>query len=138
MDRKNELIVVTVNGEILGFSFNEAKNQILSTKKDQILSDKVEQVKIRELLLLRHSLQLELRNYESNNRISEEQAYTEDPSDLNFKMRALIEQDSFGAIPANTQLKSSLTLCTGFNENREVNLISKKIKKIILINFFFL
>lgn len=118
-DRKDELIVVTVTGEITGLQVVESKNKLLSSKEDQLQARKFEQEKIRELLLLRHSLQLELRNYENNNRISDEQAYAEE-QDLNFKMRTLTEHDGFGAIPANTQLKSSLTLCTGAsNEHRD-------------------
>lgn len=124
MDRKNELIVVTVNGEISGYSnnFSDSKNKFLSPKEDQIITKKIEQEKIRELLLLRHSLQLELRNYENNNRISEEQAFAEDQTDINFKIRTLTEQDNFGAIPANTKLKSSLIVCTGFNNDKEVKI----------------
>lgn len=124
MDRKDELIVVTVSGEMTGLlSFGDSKNKFTSSKEDQILAKKKEQDKIRELLLLRHSLELELRNYENNNRISEEQAYAEDGSDLNlnYKMKALTEQDGYGAIPANTSLTSSFTLCTGFDDEKEVN-----------------
>lgn len=118
-DRKDELIVVTVTGEITGLQVVESKNKLLSSKEDQMQARKLEQEKVRELLLLRHSLQLELRSYENNNRISDQQAYAEQ-QDMNLKMRTLTEQDGFGAIPANTQLRSSLTLCTGEgNEQRD-------------------
>ena len=119
MDRKDELIVVTVTGEMSGFQVANNKNKFVSSKEDQNQARKLEQDKIRELLLLRHSLQLELRNYENNNRISEVQQYSEDHQDFN-KFRTLTEQDGYGAIPANTQLKSSLTLCTGLEDDREV------------------
>lgn len=125
MDRKNELIVVTVTGEISGFQMIDTKNTLLSSKEDQMQASKIEQDKIRELLLMRHSLQLELRNYENNNRIGVEQAYSEDHPDLldlNLKMQALSEQDDgYSAIPANTQLKSSLMLCTGLTDDKEVS-----------------
>ena len=117
-DRKDELIVVTVAGELTGLQVMDSKNKLLSSKEDQLQARKLEQEKIRELLLLRHSLQLELRSYANNNRISDEQAFSEE-QDLNFKMRTLTEQDGYGAIPANTQLKSSLTLCTGSDEQRD-------------------
>ena len=122
MDRKDELIVVTVTGEMSGFQVANNKNKFVSSKEDQNQTRKLEQDKIRELLLLRHSLQLELRNYENNNRISEVQQYSEDHQDFN-KFRTLTEQDGYGAIPANTQLKSSLTLCTGLEDDREVTLL---------------
>ena len=117
-DRKDELIIVTVTGEITGLQIVDNKNKLLNSKEDQLQARKLEQEKIRELLLLRHSLQLELRNYENNQRVGDEQAFAEE-QDLNLRMRTLSQHDGYGAIPANTQLKSSLTLCTGSSESRD-------------------
>ncbi|KAF7495028.1 Bardet-Biedl syndrome 2 protein [Sarcoptes scabiei] len=113
MDDQPELIVCTVAGDVHGFHFqNQTKtNQIDSRMMDNY---NIEQETIRELMKRKQNLMQELRNYEENARLQN----LADPMILN-KGQFLTERgDHFGAIPADTRLKSSLIMQTEDKEKQ--------------------
>lgn len=93
-----ELIVCTVEGEIRGYV--PASPQ----ERQTVIDANFEQDTIRELMKRKQNLALELRNYEENIRIQQ----VADP--FIAKGKPTMENDHFGAIPANTQLKSALII----------------------------
>lgn len=98
LDGVNELMVCTVEGEVRGYVATTPQ------ERQPLIDANFEQDTIRELMKRRQNLMLELRNYEENNRIQE----SADP--FLTRGKASTEDDQFGAIPANTQLKSALVI----------------------------
>lgn len=74
--------------------------------RQQIIDATFEQETIRELSLKKQHLLLELHNYEENSRVAEE-------SNGKLVGRPTQEMDNHGVIPANTQLKTGLTISMG-------------------------
>lgn len=97
MDGQNELIICSVTGEVRGYVSN------LEKEKTSLISANQEQETIRNLMKLKQNLLPELRNYENNNLLTES-------SVTKIYSKASTQDDQFGSIPANTQLKSGLIL----------------------------
>ncbi|XP_020661772.3 BBSome complex member BBS2 [Pogona vitticeps] len=95
MDGHTQLICCSVDGEVRGYlpGSQEMKGKLLDTSADQDL--------IRELSLKKQNLLLELRNYEENAKQVEPKAQTNEMDGQK------------GVIPANTQLKTSLSVNLG-------------------------
>jgi len=98
LDGIEELIVCTVEGEIRGYVAASPQ------ERQTVIDANFEQDTIRELMKRKQNLALELRNYEENIRIQQ----VADP--FIAKGKPTMENDQFGAIPANTQLKSALII----------------------------
>ena len=98
LDGVDELIACTVEGEIRGYV--PASQQ----ERQTVIDANFEQDTIRELMKRKQNLALELRNYEENIRIQN----IADP--FLAKGKPTMENDQFGAIPANTQLRSALVI----------------------------
>ncbi|XP_054160057.1 Bardet-Biedl syndrome 2 protein homolog [Oppia nitens] len=98
LDGIDELIVCTVEGEIRGYV--SASPQ----ERQSVMDANFEQDTVREMMKKRQNLLMELRNYEENSRIQR----IADP--FISKAKATMENDQFGAIPANTQLRSALVI----------------------------
>ncbi|KAJ6218855.1 hypothetical protein RDWZM_004667 [Blomia tropicalis] len=101
MDGKKELIVCTVTGEVTGFRLRS------HDEHQQTIHSNFEQETIRELMRKKHTLMHELRNYEENYRI---QNIADPPVMLNRGKMLNERGELYGAIPANTKIKSSLLL----------------------------
>lgn len=96
-DGVEELVVCSVAGEVRGYVPSQPHERQFAHQST------FEQEQVRELMRRRANLQLELRNYEENTRVAQ--------SASEFAVgKASTEDDTFGAIPANTQLKSSLII----------------------------
>ena len=83
----------------------------LPIEQQQIADLNYEQDTIRELMKRKQNLTIELKNYEENIRMQQ----IADP--FVAKGKPSMENDSFGAIPANTQLKSAMIIN---DDNKEV------------------
>lgn len=95
LDGIEELIVCSVSGEVRGYA---------STKKEKTLTKvdlNAEQDTIRDFMRKKQSLLLELRNIEGSTNFYQKE-------DIQLRGKASTEDDEYGAIPANTQLKSAL------------------------------
>ncbi|RWS27369.1 Bardet-Biedl syndrome 2 protein-like isoform X2 [Leptotrombidium deliense] len=99
MDGVEELVVCSVNGEVRGYvpSLMQERQSFIDTSEEQEI--------LRELMRKKQNLLMELRNYEGNQRLMDEQNSI-------VSGKATTEEDEFGAIPSDTQLKSSLILNT--------------------------
>jgi Bardet-Biedl syndrome 2 protein len=119
LDGIEELIVCTVEGEIRGY--------IAATPQERqtIIDANFEQETIRDLMKRKQNLALELRNYEENMRIQQ----IADP--FIAKGKPTLENDQFGAIPANTQLKSALIIS---QNDKLVNISDFNFKIILSFN----
>lgn len=98
MSGSEQLIALTVEGEVRGYIPASAQ------ERQSVLDANFEQDTIRQLMKRKQNLALELRNYEENIRIQ----HIADP--LVAKGKPSMEGDQFGAIPANTQLRSALVI----------------------------
>ena len=92
---KNDLIVVSTTGEIKIFNPNAPK--LMEVKK---LEPSFEQEAIRELLARKQSLLLELKNYECNVKYVN-------------SGETMMDESTFGAIPAKTRLQTSIGIGLG-------------------------
>jgi Bardet-Biedl syndrome 2 protein len=119
LDGIEELIVCTVEGEIRGY--------VAATPQERqtIIDANFEQETIRDLMKRKQNLALELRNYEQNMRIQQ----VADP--FIAKGKPTLENDQFGAIPANTQLKSALIIS---QNDKLVNILDFNFKIILSFN----
>ncbi|RWS14495.1 Bardet-Biedl syndrome 2 protein-like protein, partial [Dinothrombium tinctorium] len=104
MDGVVELIVCSVNGEVRGYV------PMLMKERQLVLDPNIEQNTLRDLMKKKQNLTTELRNYENNRRLKEE-------SELSTTGKASTEEDEYGAIPSDTQLKSSLILNAATNSS---------------------
>ncbi|XP_050687071.1 Bardet-Biedl syndrome 2 protein homolog [Eriocheir sinensis] len=105
MDGKNQLIACSVDGEVRGYKASTAETRY------SMMDVNIEQETIRELSQRRHTLLLELKNYEENQRMgsSGEIMYGK-PSTAG---------DQVGIIPANTQLQTGLAINMGSEEKNK-------------------
>lgn len=97
LDGVDELIVCSVNGEVKGYS--PAKKQ----EKRPAFDLNTEQEVIRDLMKKKQGLVLELKNVESSTTLLMKEEYF-------LHGKASTEEDEYGAIPADTQLKSALLI----------------------------
>ena len=97
MDGIQELIVCSTSGEVRGYV-------PLSTRDQDVMirSEAGEEGIIRQLMRRKQNVLVELRNFQENNRISHSLKSSKSAPD----------PETTALIPANTQLKSSLTLCS--------------------------
>ncbi|XP_015781613.1 Bardet-Biedl syndrome 2 protein homolog [Tetranychus urticae] len=98
LDGVVELVVISVSGEIKGYQTNSG-----TERPQPVLDITYEQETIRDLMKRKQNLLLELRNYESNVQFSSS-------TEPLIHGKASTEDDHYGAIPADTQLKSALIL----------------------------
>ncbi|CAG0880919.1 unnamed protein product [Cyprideis torosa] len=100
LDGKIQLIVVSVEGEVRGYlpAPSVGHNQSL-------LDVNVEQETIRELSQAKMQLEMELRNYETNARVSS--------AGKRGEPEPLESSQNIGMIPANTQLQTGIALTAG-------------------------
>ncbi|KAG0695207.1 Bardet-Biedl syndrome 2 [Chionoecetes opilio] len=105
MDGINQLIACSVDGEVRGYKSSSAETRY------SLMDVNIEQETIRELSQRRHTLLLELKNYEENQRMgsSGEIVYGK-PSTAG---------DQVGIIPANTQLQTGLAINMGNEEKNK-------------------
>lgn len=89
---KNDLIVVSITGEIRGY--NPAAPRAMKTKTNEL---SYEQETIRELFARKHALMLELKNYECNNKMA----------------GGDVDENQVGAIPAKTRLQTAIGVSLG-------------------------
>lgn len=99
MDGADELIVCSVSGEVRGYVPSKPH------ERQYIKDATFEQDAIRDLMRKKQTLMLELRSYEENSRVAE-------TATSYSTGKASTEDDTFGSIPASTQLKSSLLINT--------------------------
>ena len=111
MDGQDELIICSINGEVRGY------NLTLTQERPSLVTVNYEQETIRDLMKRKQNLLFELRNYENSNSLTES-------SMTKIYSKASIQDDQFGAIPANTQIKSNLVL------NLDDDKVSIKFEKI--------
>lgn len=99
MDGIEEMVVVSTCGEVRGYQVTAKTSVNESGMRDL----RQEEELIRELMKKKQAMLTELNNYEENNRMQ----------DLGVKAwnKPSGEEDSFGAIPANTQIKTALVIC---------------------------
>ncbi|XP_076343635.1 BBSome complex member BBS2-like isoform X1 [Tachypleus tridentatus] len=102
MTGEEELIFCAVDGEVRGYLPTSAE------LRHHILDANFEQDTIRELSQKKQNLLLELRNYEENARVGS--------AGLRGPIKASQENDQYGVIPANTQLKTGLAINMGSGE----------------------
>lgn len=108
MDGIVELIVCSISGEVRGYVPACAVAGPSPHVQPQPLSGPdlaLEQEMIRGLMKRKQNLMLELRNYETSAMLAQN-------SEFPIHSKASTEDDQYGAIPADTQLKSSLILNT--------------------------
>ncbi|XP_023240900.1 Bardet-Biedl syndrome 2 protein homolog [Centruroides sculpturatus] len=101
---QEELIFCSVDGEVRGYGASTTE------MRHHILDASFEQETIKELSQRKQTLLLELRNYEENSRIGSSGG----TRTLNKPSH---ENDNYGVIPANTQLKTALSINSG-SENK--------------------
>ncbi|XP_013786899.1 Bardet-Biedl syndrome 2 protein homolog [Limulus polyphemus] len=99
MTGEEELIFCAVDGEVRGYLPTSAE------LRHHILDANFEQDTIRELSQKKQNLLLELKNYEENARVGS--------AGLRGPVKASQENDQYGVIPANTQLKTGLAISMG-------------------------
>jgi Bardet-Biedl syndrome 2 protein len=98
MDGVEELVVISTSGEVRGYQvFGKT-----SSNESGIHDLRQEEEIIRELMKKKQAMMAELNNYVENKRVQEMGITEWKPSG---------EEDSFGAIPSNTQIKTSLVIC---------------------------
>lgn len=97
LDGTEQLICVSTEGEVRGYysAPQEMKGNLMDANVDQDI--------IRDLSLRRQNLLLELRNYEENQKVSTKSPGAAGDLDL----------QQLGAIPANTQLQTSILINAG-------------------------
>lgn len=112
-DGIEEILVVTVDGEVRGY-------QVVSSRLDTDYSEedvlRHEEDLIRDLMKRRQAMMTELATYEENNRLVRAGVRSSD-----WKKPAE-EGDTFGAIPADTQVKATLTICPDDQHSPSVQL----------------
>ncbi|XP_066971024.1 Bardet-Biedl syndrome 2 protein homolog isoform X2 [Macrobrachium rosenbergii] len=105
MDGKNQLICCSTDGEVRGYQPSSPESRY------SLMDVNIEQETIRELSQRRHTLLMELKNYEENQRMgsSGEIIYGKPSS----------ASDQVGIIPANTQLQTGLAIDMGSEEKNK-------------------
>jgi Bardet-Biedl syndrome 2 protein len=120
-DGRSELLVLTTSGQVRAWqsSVDQDGGAGLRVPSESSKRLKVIGQQQRLALLMRKKQQmlLELRTYESSGRFAEEQRFA-DEEELRCKARATAMNENFGAIPADTQLKSVLLLMLGDNQSK--------------------
>lgn len=114
LDTIDELIVCTISGEVKGYAITKKPD------KPQTIDLNAEQEIIRDLMKKKQNLQLELRNIESSNNYYDK--------NVQLHGKASTEDDEYGTIPVDTQLKSALLINV---DNEKVNCWTIKIILII-------
>ncbi|CAL4122242.1 unnamed protein product, partial [Meganyctiphanes norvegica] len=105
MDGKNQLICCSVDGEVRGYQSSTPETRY------SMLDVNIEQETIRELSQRRHTLLMELRNYEENQRMG-------NSGELLYGKPSMAG-DQVGVIPANTQLQTGLAINMGTEEKNK-------------------
>lgn len=117
-DGLDELVVCSVTGEVRGYVpvSSDTSSPYFSSSFDPAMKNEEEMV--RELMKKRQNLLLELRNYEETRKV-----VTTSASPASIHGKASKSDDTFGAIPSDTQLKSSIELVSNANTDSSGNYV---------------
>lgn len=120
-DGLEELVVCSVTGEVRGYVplGNDTSSPYFSSSFDSVM--KSEEDAVRELMKRRQNLLLELRNYEETRKVAA--SVSSSSSNSTVLGKASKSDDTFGAIPSDTQLKSSIELVTNPNVDSAGNYV---------------